>query len=131
MEVVHPRAIDDDAGPPPSAVDIRGETVPLDDDHTFECDDEGWLQQFTDAYGVDVETITVDYPSEAYNAIETIDAAAFVERTPVEDVAEDIRSGDVDEVLDEIEAAEEAGRDRKTVAEAIEARRSELTDDED
>lgn len=131
MRVVHPRAIDDDEGPPPSHVDIRGDTVALDGEDTFECDDEGWLRQFADAYGVDVETITVDYPSEADKTIANGDVEAFVDRTPVEDVAEDIRNGFVDEVLDEIEAAEEAGRDRKTVAEAIETRRSELTDDED
>lgn len=47
----------------------------------------------------------------------------FVDRTPVSDVASDIRSGDYDDVLDAIETAEEAGRDRDTVYEAVESRR--------
>lgn len=51
------------------------------------------------------------------------DPEAFVDRTPVSDVASDIRSGDYDDVLDAIEAAEEANRDRDTVYDAIEARR--------
>jgi hypothetical protein len=126
MRVVHPRAIDDDEGPPPASVDIRGDTVTLDDEDTFECTDEGWLQQFAAAYGVDLETITVDSPSDADRAIANGDAEAFVDRTPVEDVAGDIRNGTVDGVLDEIEAAEEADRDRTTVHKAIEARRAEL-----
>jgi len=64
--------------------------------------------------------------TDADEAIATGDAEAFVDRTPVSDVAEDIRSGTVDEVLDEIEAAEEEIRDRETVYEAIDDRRSEL-----
>lgn len=47
----------------------------------------------------------------------------FVDRTPVSDVASDIRSGDYDDVLDAIEAAEEAGADRDTVYDAIASRR--------
>jgi hypothetical protein len=48
---------------------------------------------------------------------------SFADRTPVSDVAQDIRSGDYDDVLDVIEAAERAGRDRDTVYDAIESRR--------
>lgn len=51
------------------------------------------------------------------------DADAFVDRTPMSEVVDDIRTGEYDDVLDAIEAAEEAGRDRVGVADAIEARR--------
>lgn len=51
------------------------------------------------------------------------DAGDFVDRTPVADVAEDIGSGEFDDHLAEIAEAEEQGRDRKTVKEAIEERR--------
>jgi len=51
------------------------------------------------------------------------DAAAFVDRTPMSDVVDDIESGDYDEHLDEIAAAEQEGRDREGVKEAAEARR--------
>lgn len=47
------------------------------------------------------------------------DAAVFVARTPMEDVVEDIESGDYDEHLDEIEEA----ADRQGVQDAIAERR--------
>jgi hypothetical protein len=47
------------------------------------------------------------------------DAEAFLDRTPVSDVADDIKSGVADSHLDEVEAA----ADRVTVERAIEARR--------
>lgn len=51
------------------------------------------------------------------------DAEAFVDRVPMSDVIEDIKSGVVlDFRLDEIAEAEAAGRDRQGVHDAIEAR---------
>jgi len=54
---------------------------------------------------------------------EEFDAEAFVDRTPVADVVDDIESGEYDDHLDEILAAEQENRDRKTVQDAVEERR--------
>jgi hypothetical protein len=51
------------------------------------------------------------------------DAAAFVDRTPMSDVVDDLESGDYDEHLDAIAAAEADSRDRDGVKDAIENRR--------
>jgi hypothetical protein len=64
MLVIHPRALDEDAGPPPAAVDVRGETVAVGDDGTFEVDNETWLQRFADRHGVDADTLLADRPAE-------------------------------------------------------------------
>jgi len=56
-------------------------------------------------------------------ADDAFDAESFVDRTPMEEVVSDIESGDYDEHLDAIEAAEAAGRDRDGVADAINERR--------
>jgi hypothetical protein len=54
---------------------------------------------------------------------DAFDPAAFVDRTPMDDVIADIESGDYDAHLDAIEAAEAEGRDRDGVADAIDERR--------
>lgn len=54
---------------------------------------------------------------------EGFDAEAFVDRTPMSEVIEDLESGDYDEHLDAIEAAEAENRDREGVTDAITARR--------
>jgi len=54
---------------------------------------------------------------------EEFDAEAFVDRTPVSDVVDDIESGEYDDRLDEILVAEQENRDRKTVQDAVEERR--------
>jgi hypothetical protein len=54
---------------------------------------------------------------------DAFDAAAFVDRTPMDDVVEDIESGNVDAHLEEVAAAEAEGRDRQGVADAITDRR--------
>lgn len=51
------------------------------------------------------------------------DPDAFVDRTPMSEVIDDLETGEYDDVLDLIEDAEEDGRDRDGVADAIEARR--------
>jgi hypothetical protein len=53
------------------------------------------------------------------------DAEAFVDRTPMDDVVDDIEAGEADGHLDGVEAAEEADRDRNGVMDAIEDRRDE------
>lgn len=53
------------------------------------------------------------------------DSAAFVDRTPMQEVVDDIQSGEYDDHLDEIEQAEQARRDRGGVAAAVDERRSE------
>jgi hypothetical protein len=57
---------------------------------------------------------------------EGFDAAAFVDRTPVEDVVEDIEAGEVDDHLDAV--AEAASR--VTVEDAVGQRRAELAEEE-
>jgi hypothetical protein len=54
---------------------------------------------------------------------EGFDAASFVDRTPMDDVVEDLESGDYDDHLDAIAAAEADKRDREGVADAVDARR--------
>jgi len=51
------------------------------------------------------------------------DAGGFVDRTPMDDIVEDIESGDYDAHLDAIAAAEGEGRDREGVADAVDKRR--------
>lgn len=53
---------------------------------------------------------------------EAFDPAAFVDRTPVEDVVDDIEAGAADGHLDAVAAAD----DRKMVHDAVDARRQEL-----
>jgi hypothetical protein len=102
---------------PGDEVDVDGELAEYladhDDFEVLEADDDG-------------DEDNSDDGKDATEAIATGDADAFVDRTPVSDVADDILDGHVDEVLNEIEAAESDGRDRKTVYEAIEDRRDEL-----
>jgi len=54
------------------------------------------------------------------------DPVAFTDRTPVADVAAEIRAGDADGHLDDVDAAERRGRDRVTVQDAVEQRRQTL-----
>jgi len=117
MRVVHPRAIDDE-GPPPASVDIRGETVGLDDEDTFECDDEGWLRQFATAHGVDLETIVIEESQFTSASAENLADENW------QTVVSEIESGEVDDLLDELEDID----DRDSVQEAIEDRRAELKD---
>lgn len=70
---------------------------------------------------VDDSTDEEDVDDEPDN--DDFDAEWFVDRTPQDEVVADIETGEYDDVLDAIEAAEEAGRDRNGVADAIEARR--------
>lgn len=60
VRVAHPRAVSD-AGRPPAAVSVRGESVPVDDDGTFDVPDDAdaWLDRFADAHGVDPDTLVV------------------------------------------------------------------------
>ena len=60
---------------------------------------------------------------ETGNEDDAFDAAAFVDRTPMDDVVEDIESGEVDAHLEEVSAADAEGRDRQGVADAITDRR--------
>ncbi|WP_042662568.1 hypothetical protein [Haloferax sp. ATB1] len=53
---------------------------------------------------------------------EAFDAEAFVDRTPMSDVIDDIESGEFDDHLGAIEVAESDGRDRDGVHSAIDAR---------
>lgn len=56
-------------------------------------------------------------------SVSEFDAEEFVDRVPMSDVIDDIESGEFDQWLRSIEAAETAGKDRQGVHDAIEARR--------
>jgi len=100
--------------PVATAANVPEEAIEARDDQSGAGDDEA---DDTASDGDDVDT-QGDVVIKDYDGPE-----GFVDRTPVTDVADDIRSGDYDDVLDAIEAAEEAGRDRDTVYDAIEDRR--------
>lgn len=69
-------------------------------------------------------TMTVDNESsDNESADDAFDAEAFVDRTPWSTVVKDIKTGDYDENLDEIEEAERNGRDREKVKDVIESYR--------
>jgi hypothetical protein len=78
--------------------------------------EEGRADQTDDEAVADAETEAESEDSEGF------DVDAFVDRTPVDDVADDIRAGEADGHLDEL--AEAAGR--VTVSDAIGERRAEL-----
>ncbi|MFC7202867.1 hypothetical protein ACFQJC_05020 [Haloferax namakaokahaiae] len=61
--------------------------------------------------------------AEPKDSAEAFDAEAFVDRTPMSKVTDDLDSGAFDDHLDAIADAESDGRDRDGVNEAIEARR--------
>lgn len=70
----------------------------------------------------DADYREVDDATDDQDESEEFDAAAFVDRTPMDDVIDDIHSGDVDEHLDAIgEAADRVGID-----DAVGERRAEL-----
>lgn len=78
-----------------------------DDDGYGEVEDDGAAELLAT---LDPQVETVSEPDR-----DEFDAAAFVDRTPMSDVVEDIKSGDHDNRLDAIEAAAE----RKGVQAAV------------
>ncbi|WP_135807354.1 hypothetical protein [Halorussus marinus] len=75
--------------------------------------------EFREIDDADTDTAEEDSDGEA-----GFDAAAFVDRTPMDDVVEEIEAGEVDEHLDAVqEAAERVG-----VEDAVGQRRAELED---
>ena len=87
MQIIHPRVLDDDAGPPPSSVDVRGETVPIGEDGSFEIDDQTWLQQFASRYGVDVDEL-VDGDQDADADEEDVDEGDVGDEANVDENAD-------------------------------------------
>lgn len=66
---------------------------------------------------------TMEADGVEYEDEPNFDAEAFVDRTPMAEVIEDIERGEFDDHLDAIEAAEADNRDRVGVADAIADRR--------
>lgn len=92
-----------------------------------EVDDDELLEHLTEVRGDfeivdDGEDDTAADDEEAESEAETFDVGEFLDRTPVDDVVEDIAAGEADGHLDEI--AEEASR--VTVQDAVGERRAEL-----
>jgi hypothetical protein len=105
---------------------ILGSDSPLefDEDGYAEVDDDDGRQLV--AMHTHVERATPPGHGEVDSepdAVEAFDAEAFVDRTPMAEVVDDIESGDVDAHLDAIESAEAGHRDREGVADAIAERR--------
>jgi hypothetical protein len=71
----------------------------------------------------DSDEDSVEDDGEEKEEEEGFDAALFVDRTPMDNVVEDIESGDYDDHLDAIAAAEREGRNRQGVADGVDARR--------
>jgi len=108
------------------------DSVATDADGVFEVDEdredyEDVVERLQEAGHTSVEQEAEDDEPEA-TAEDAVDVEAFVDRTPMSEVVEDIESGTVDDVLDAVEAAEQDTRDRKGVLEAIEDRREALDD---
>ena len=145
MKIQHPRAARGER--PPSTVSVsRYVRANVDEDGYFEVRDDravAVMQALSTRYGVeyDDEGEVVDEAAasdeepasseatadEADTDTETEDAdpAAAVEGT-LEDLEDALASGDYDDVLDEVEAAEEAGEDRSGAYDRIDDRRDEL-----
>ncbi|WP_255170104.1 hypothetical protein [Natrononativus amylolyticus] len=105
-----------------SGRDIRtrpGDTASVDaDDAEYLVDEAGYFEYVDDQDTVDTDTESADEPGA--------DSTAFVDRTPMTDIIDDIAAGDADDHLDAIETAERNGRDRNGVVNAIEERRAVL-----
>lgn len=72
MQVEHPNA-GDGPGVPPAAVDVNGESVPVDDG-VFEigAGQEAWLRTFAKRYGVDPDSIVRDGAVDDAEACQTV-----------------------------------------------------------
>lgn len=123
------------------AAELRNQQV-LGDDSPLEFDDDGYAEVDDPEVADKLLTMhrhiargghgpsgspdaSTSGKSESEGEIGEFDAESFVDRTPMETVVDDIISGDYDAHLDAIEAAEDAGRDRDGVADAIDDRREE------
>jgi hypothetical protein len=95
-----------------------GEAVVEDEDDAREL---ALLHKHVEYAGETVEAS--DETGEQTEPDEEFDAEAFVDRTPVSDVVDDIESGEYDDHLDEILEAEQENRDRKSVQDAVSERR--------
>lgn len=98
------------------------EYVSLDDD----VDDEV-AERLTDRYDPvtradEADTAEEEDEEEEEGEEEEFDATEFVDRTPMDDVVEDVENGEADDHLDAVEDAAE----REGVQDAVEARRDEL-----
>lgn len=89
----------------------------IDPGSTFETDDEGVVDHYTDR-GFEL----VGGDGSDNDDVDGFDVEAFVERTPVSDVVDDIKAGEADGYLDAV--AEED--DRVTVQQAVEERQDEI-----
>lgn len=120
MRVTHPRALDDDAGPPPAAVDVRGRTVPLGDDDAFETDDEAWVRRFANRYDVDPEDIVPDWGDADDDAIGSpFDPGEYTVPELEDELVDEDYGGSE---LHALAAEEQRGKNRETAIEAIESR---------
>jgi len=114
MRVVHPIARRE-AGVVDDYVDVRGRSVPVDDDGTFEVPDDArsWLERWAAGYGVNPEGVIVDEPS--------VWAESLADEH-WQTVVSEVESGEVDDLLDDLEAVD----DRDSVQQAIADRRETL-----
>ncbi len=95
-----------------------GDRVDVNEDYAEYLADRG------DFKAVDVQDADFREVDDEDEERDGFDAEAFVDRTPVDDVVEDIEAGDVDDHLEAIDEAAE----RVTVGDAVGQRRAELAD---
>lgn len=101
-------------------------------DGTVEFDATGTSKELPDEVAdefVDTYNDTFSHEGAADDAPPVDELAVALDGT-VDEVEAAIESGEYDERLGALEAQEQAGADRKTVYEAVEARRHELSDEE-
>ncbi|PSP80171.1 hypothetical protein BRC81_02985 [Halobacteriales archaeon QS_1_68_20] len=123
MRVKHPYAGDGDCVPP-AAVDVAGETVAVDDDGTFEVDNEAWLQQFAAAHDVAPDDLVVSQegppPDDEVAGSGTLPINP--ESHTVDDLREEIQTIDDAETLRALRNLEADQKNRETALDAIESR---------
>lgn len=94
---------------------LTAESPDIEDDTDDETEAEAEVEAEVEVESEDGDDVEAAVEDE-------FDAEAFVDRTPQNAVIEDIQSGEYDHLLDEIEAAEREGRDRRGVERALASR---------
>jgi len=96
-----------------------GERVDVTDDYADYLRDRGDFEHVGDVIEAEYREVEAEDDDQ-----DGFDAAAFVDRTPVDDVVDDIEAGEADDHLDAVAEA----ADRVSVEDAVGQRRAELED---
>lgn len=116
-EYRHPRAMEDVEGTVPAAVDLHGEHVPIDEDGTFESENETAVRALADAYDLTLADLRVGGGGSD-------DEPKLM--APGEFTVSELREyvSDIDDTgaLGTLAELEREGKDRTTAVDAIESR---------